>query len=173
MTETGTEVAVHGKGSGYLESFSGEGIHLCFRLVPVSVDCVSGTLHAIGLKVDLGGPAMSFMAYLHEVIVDNNIDFSIGNGSGSSNWSRVRVWGLYWVSWTIMYFFHQASRMSVLVYLLSCLVLALNMLFESEVMWLFSRSTTTITPSYHWWQLQEFGWCMAASWQFVGNHPLW
>jgi hypothetical protein len=24
MTETGTEVAVHGKGSGYLESFSGE-----------------------------------------------------------------------------------------------------------------------------------------------------
>jgi hypothetical protein len=95
MTETGTEVAVHGKGSGYLESFSGEGMHLCFRLVPMSVDCVSGTLHALGLKVDLGGPAMSFMAYLHEVIVDNNIDFSIRNGSGSSNWSRVRVWGSY------------------------------------------------------------------------------
>ncbi len=95
MTETGTEVAVHGKASGYLESFSGEGKHLHFRLVPVSVDCVSGTFHAIGLKVDLGGPAMSFMAYLHEVIVDNNIDFSIGNGSGSSFFSRVRVWGLY------------------------------------------------------------------------------
>jgi hypothetical protein len=45
--------------------------------------------------MDLGGPAMSFMAYLHEVIVDNNIDFSIRNGSGSSNWSRVRVWGSY------------------------------------------------------------------------------
>jgi hypothetical protein len=28
MTKTGTEVAVRGIGSGYLESFSGEGMHL-------------------------------------------------------------------------------------------------------------------------------------------------